>query len=114
MKIKLLIVMALFFSACNSEEGISSTFNTENSPLFKKYIVGKPNLAYFKIEKKVALRLGINLEYIFSGAKNRREIDKERLNIHNDNHRAYKFYSKKIGMNWEAKLKEEVDKERNK
>jgi hypothetical protein len=114
MKKILLIGMVLLMSGCNSEqvikEGIGSVQTT--SPLLIKYIVGKPDMAYFNAEKRVATRWGLNLKHVFAGSKNRSEIERARANVKASNLEADEFYDKKFGKNWKIRFKEEVYKEK--
>jgi len=116
MKRFLFMGLVAFLSGCNSEqvvgEGVESS--VDSSPLLTKYIIGKPNMAYFDAEKDVALRWGINLKHIFAGSQNREEIDTKNLEIKDSNVEANRFYDEKFGKDWQIKFKEEVEKEINK
>ena len=110
MKKLLLIWIMTLFGGCNSEQAIAdeTSSNINSLPLLTKYIIGKPNMAYFNAEKVVALRWGINLKHIFAGSRNRSEIERVRSEIESSNLEANNFYDKKFGDGWQARFKEEV------
>jgi len=116
MKNILFILAILSFGGCNSEQMKGDAVDIQRdiaSPLLTKYIIGKPNMAYFDAEKVVALRWGINLKQVFAGSKSRMEIEKESLKVKTSNLEADRFYDKKFGKDWKIKFKQEVEKEKN-
>jgi len=116
MRNSLLFIIIFTFGGCNSEQVAKDSVSSESesSPLITKYIIGKPNMAYFNAEKVVASRWGINIKHIFSGCMRSREEDKKRADFESSNIEAYEFYDKKFGIDWKVKFKAEVETQSHK
>jgi len=87
---------------------LSFAGDTSNEPLLIRYIIGKPNMAYFDMEAKVAKEIGVNLEHRFAGCRVDENIEEEKERIKKYNKDVKIYYAKKLGKDWEESMKKIV------
>lgn len=98
--IQLLILLSL--TAC--PKPISPKTDRNNPPQYTIYVLGKPNMRFCKAKHNIAKSKGINIKYIFAGCIMTDKKTKEKKKIKASNKKAFNYYSKKFGKNWENEL----------